>query len=633
MHRTRFLLALPLFLLFLVTTATAQPITTSVYLDATNGSDSNDGLTPETAWKTLNKVNISEFGPGAKILLKAGEQWQGFLKPNGSGAEGAPIILSSYGEGPKPAIHGGGVPYVIHLFNQQYWEIENLEITNLQDVAEGQTPTRKRGIYIAAKDIGAVKHLHVRNVTVHDVNSEYESHDSRYYGGIFFQIQGTDVPTWFDGVLVENCHVYDVDRTGISNDSSWWIRGLDSKFGDVVGQTASGPNYDNWIPSVNMVFRNNLLERIAGNGFMIRVSRGTIVEHNKMFENGLKISGNAFMCFNTDSTIVQFNEAAYTVWNPGDTDARGLDSDYRTKHTIIQYNYVHNNGLGGIVATGGPGGETSVPRYNYGTIIRYNILVDNVKHPFRASGNLLEMKVYNNIVYTGPDRVNTTIVEHDAWTGAWPENTTYYNNIFYNAGPFPRYYFGKSVNTQFFNNLYAGNPSDTQPEDPGAILADPLFVDIEAAVNGDLDGFRLLEGSPALGAGVRVEGFPEVDFFGNVILGEAPVDVGVHQVTGESTGTETLPEGPVTEVVFYPNPAVHVGTVRFPVQGGTVDLELYDVLGRRLAAWQVNGSAGEAKLNLQELSIPTGMYFLVVKGQGKQEITNFIWRGNGSAGI
>ena len=42
------------------------------YVDATNGNDSNDGLSPESARQTIAKVNSMSFLPGDNILLKCG---------------------------------------------------------------------------------------------------------------------------------------------------------------------------------------------------------------------------------------------------------------------------------------------------------------------------------------------------------------------------------------------------------------------------------------------------------------------------------------------------------------------------------------------------------------------------------
>jgi hypothetical protein len=42
------------------------------YVDATNGNNSNNGLSMSSAWKTIAKVNASVFNPGDEILFKGG---------------------------------------------------------------------------------------------------------------------------------------------------------------------------------------------------------------------------------------------------------------------------------------------------------------------------------------------------------------------------------------------------------------------------------------------------------------------------------------------------------------------------------------------------------------------------------
>ena len=51
------------------------------YVDATNGRDSNDGLSPEESWKTVEKVNSAKLHPGDAVLLKRGEVWREQLIP------------------------------------------------------------------------------------------------------------------------------------------------------------------------------------------------------------------------------------------------------------------------------------------------------------------------------------------------------------------------------------------------------------------------------------------------------------------------------------------------------------------------------------------------------------------------
>ena len=82
---------------------TAKPGKT-YYIDAVDGSDNNDGLTPETAWKTIDKINSTKFLPGEYILFKRGDRWKGRIEISSSGTEEDPITLGAYGRGDRPII-------------------------------------------------------------------------------------------------------------------------------------------------------------------------------------------------------------------------------------------------------------------------------------------------------------------------------------------------------------------------------------------------------------------------------------------------------------------------------------------------------------------------------------------------
>jgi hypothetical protein len=107
MHH-RFLLVI-VFMLFFAPPAIAQP-PAIYYLDAVNGSDSNDGLTPNTAWKTIAKINEydnqQKFVPGNQILFKSGQVFSQTerIEFNSSGNGSNLITFSSYGEGPAPIL-------------------------------------------------------------------------------------------------------------------------------------------------------------------------------------------------------------------------------------------------------------------------------------------------------------------------------------------------------------------------------------------------------------------------------------------------------------------------------------------------------------------------------------------------
>ncbi len=75
------------------------------FVSATSGDDGNDGLSVQTAWKSLARVNAAVLRPGDTVRFKRGETWRGQLVAR-SGREGAVITYAAYGEGAKPMLLG-----------------------------------------------------------------------------------------------------------------------------------------------------------------------------------------------------------------------------------------------------------------------------------------------------------------------------------------------------------------------------------------------------------------------------------------------------------------------------------------------------------------------------------------------
>jgi len=483
-------------------------VATTYFVDSVNGSDSERGTRMAAAWKSLDKVNQTTFRPGDRILFRSGGAWSGQLHPKGSGVAGDPIIIDKYGTGPLPLIAGEGTVGLpgnatVYLYNQEYWEISNIEITNL---LEGNTDV-KRGVYVGAEDYGSVNHIHLSNLVVHDVNGTLET---KHNGGIFLEVTGDSVKTWFDDVLIEGCHVHDVDRTGISNQSSWQRRSFDDNM--------------NWVPNRNVVIRNNVVERSGQNGLIVRCCEGARIEYNVFKDNGAKGSGNAMFPFNSNNTLVQFNESYGTIFNPGEVDGGGFDSDWQCKNSLFQYNYSHDNDHGFMLVCcqGGP------RNFNDGTVVRYNISQNDGGNAFRISGQTTNTRIYNNVIYLGP-QMDTRVVWHKSWQG-WPDGTSYFNNIFYNLGT-GNYDFGSSTNNLFDYNVFFGNHPSREPDDPHKITASPQFVNPGRGATGmdTLDGYKLRPGSPAIDSGKNLEGLPESDFWGNPVPQNRVVDRGAYE--------------------------------------------------------------------------------------------------------
>jgi hypothetical protein len=115
--------------LFLFGLLVADASGTVFYMDSAGGNNANSGTTPNSAWQTLTKLNRTRFSAGDKILFKTGGSWIGTLIPLGSGATNRAIVISSYGTNPAlPIIHGNGNADAVTLTNQEYLEINNLEV-------------------------------------------------------------------------------------------------------------------------------------------------------------------------------------------------------------------------------------------------------------------------------------------------------------------------------------------------------------------------------------------------------------------------------------------------------------------------------------------------------------------------
>lgn len=50
------------------------------YVDATKGSDTNDGLSEATSWQTLQRVSLETLQPGDRLLFHAGDSFTGVLE-------------------------------------------------------------------------------------------------------------------------------------------------------------------------------------------------------------------------------------------------------------------------------------------------------------------------------------------------------------------------------------------------------------------------------------------------------------------------------------------------------------------------------------------------------------------------
>jgi len=507
---TRWAVAVSFALLVAVGQALAGE-TKTFFVDSQAGNDSASGTAPSTAWKSLGKVNKTTFSPGEKILFKSGATWTGQLWPKGSGSATAPIVVDKYGAGPTPIINAAGLTEdAVLLKNQEYWEIQNLEITN-----GGPAPAVRRGVHLVADNVGDMHHLYLRSLTVHAVNGV---DSEKVNGGIHYSAIGDSKPSRFVDLRIEDNHIYHVDRSGIFGWSTHWTR-------------------SKWYPSLGVVVRGNMLDDIGGDGIVVVATDGALIEHNVVSNANQRSQGynDGIWPWSADNTVVQFNEV-YGM--RGQRDGLGFDSDWNSRNTIIQYNYSHDN-EGGFLLICNDGSQTASDSVgNLGTIVRYNISQNDHHRGINISGPVKDATVYNNTIYVGKNE-NVSLLLYANWTG-WSDGMRYYNNIFYVDGAARFTYatshtdegvyltapgLGPSKNNVFDSNVFY---HVAPVNDPDAQVADPLLQAPGQAQAGGLGliGYSPQAKSPPVNSGKVIPDSGGRDFFGSPVPSCGGVDRG-----------------------------------------------------------------------------------------------------------
>lgn len=485
---------MPLLRLLLAMAATLLPCPAADYhVDANAGDDSLTGLTPAEAWKSLEKINSTTFLPGDRILFKSGSRWTGSLRPKGSGtpgADGKPITISRYGDGPLPRIDANGnAREAILLENIHAWQISDLHLTNR---GKSSAPWRC-GVRISAHGIETMRQIHLRNLHVHDVNGDLrKSHEGC---GIFFEaMRGSR----FDDLIIEHCHVERTDRNGICQ------RGH------------GGPR------STRIIIRNNRLENIGGDGIKLWGTNGGLIEHNTVRNARARCKDHAagIWPFDSDDTTIQFNTVSHTR---GTLDGQSFDSDYLCRRTLIQYNVSHNN-EGGFLLVCAPGRAP-----NQDTIVRYNISVHdgvNTARVIHFGGGSDRALIHNNTFVLGPKQQLPMLLFTD-WDGGKARDARFINNlVIVERGGIAKYDFGPSTGTLLENNLFVGRHEGLPQGITAVPTAPPIAGPPVPSENPDwLETLRPIPNRP-FPRGKIIENPGTRDFFGTPLPIGKPLAIG-----------------------------------------------------------------------------------------------------------
>lgn len=396
--------------------------------------------------------------------------------------------------------------------------------------------------------VSVLRGIRLHNLNIHDVNGQDKKDGDGSAGiQISVRIAGLDANsepapgaihrrTTFERVTIENNIIDKVSRSGIITWSDWKNR---TELGDGIGYGSSAKTPFTLFS--NVVIRNNTLSAIGGDGIVPHMTEGALVERNTV--KGFNVTSTGYnvgmWTWNGDNTLYQYNDVSGGV---STRDGNAFDFDHASRGIVYQYNFSHDNEGGTLLfcADGRAGGV-------YDGVFRYNVSQNDHYKLFTVCGgaNLSNMKVYNNTFYIAPG-LSTTVL--DAQGGA--NDVTFSNNIFYNLGSGG--YIKKSSWT-YSHNVYFGNniPSSSTIPDANASRSDPRLLSpgLAGGVD-DLQGYKLRNGSDAIGTGAVIPNAAATDLWGNPVSSTHP-NRGAYAGPGET--------GPQQDNLLS-NPGFELGT-------------------------------------------------------------------------
>jgi PKD repeat protein len=540
------------------------------YVDATGGDDLNDGLSPETAWKTVAKVNAQSFSPGDFILFKRGEIWaETPLLIHESGSSGNPITFSAYGSGAKPIISLRGP--------RPGWNNPGNWIDNGGNVWYMSCGADLRRLWLDGTE-------YLRSQTLGGVNSTTRfyhngsnlyvyatSNPASFYSNIESAFTKGDVNT-VESALVDYITIEDLDiRAGyktmaLSGISNWIIDncdiGLDtSRIGIEISKNGSTPSSHIEIKNCTVESGYNFTydwEQIAlddGIRFIYEVNNSKI--HHCTVSNW----GHTCVLLDAGSTGDINNNEIYNniIESPNTSYCRGISTQgtdnlcinnkfYRNliRNTTVRsqlngnlnefyYNiFCHVRNSSVYAPEHDTGQAVSFEGYS-GFVCKDNKFYNNIIYDTDGAG----IKVWHNPVYetkTGNEIINNIIIDAGKNSNTGDNNigihvgngdtvgaNIYKNNLIYKYGiTNVVLYRGTAKSVISWNNDNGDNGNIIQDN----IQYDPLFV--ESAIG----NFYLQSASPCIDAGTDV-GLTE-DYAGNPVPYWYGVDIGAYEYVGEN---------------------------------------------------------------------------------------------------
>lgn len=394
------------------------------------------------AWRSLDKINNTDFQPGDSILLEAGKTFTGsvFIDSLDNGSPDNPVTFSTYGNG--DAIIDAGDSTGLLAYNSSC-----INVLHLYFKGSGVTKNNGMGIHF---------YTDRTNHQCSFILIDHCTAEGFHYEGILFSCAEGEEIKGFNEIKITNCIATKNGQAGIAS------YGGQSLF-----------HHTNFYIADCKTFLNkgilNKTENHSGNGIVMGGVENLLIEYCEAYNNGADNRCTAggpvgiwvWLCKNA---VIQYCQSHHN--HAGlNKDGGGFDIDGGSQNCIIQYCYSHDNeGAGYLLAEYG----AVLPFTN--NTIRFNISENDGRKngyggiAFWGADNnyrITNTYVYNNTVYVDDKNlVNGTPAAVTA-IGNNFLNVLLANNVFATAGKARFLNSDESFDTSrlylLSNNYYAYN--------------------------------------------------------------------------------------------------------------------------------------------------------------------------------
>lgn len=421
-----------------------------VYYISPQGNNKNLGTSPALAWRTTARVNQMNFAPGDQILFQGGETFNGGLlfDFNDAGTAVAPIVVSSYGQGQAVIFEEKGDG--LWVYNAGGFSVRNLVF-----VGKGREENEGSGINFFNDLPGdtKLKFVNIEDVIISD-----------------FGKSGIIIGSWnhqsgYQDINIHSAIVHDNGENGLST----YAKEANSHFNINVA----------YVEAFNNLGKLGK-ENPTGNGIVLGGVMLGKIEHSTAHNNGRlndSSSGPAgIWTYDSSYITIQHNESDHNQTG-GNVDGDGFDLDQNVSHSILQYNYSHDNeGAGFLLSQGLENHQHThnIVRYNvshndalrnsYGAIYLYGeirnsvihnntIILDNsnegIPSAFKASNQTIENLAINEILVCNNhfETNGSNIIEITTQQLTSINSIRFFSNNYYAAGWTPSIRWGAELYT------------------------------------------------------------------------------------------------------------------------------------------------------------------------------------------